>query len=141
MDLKQDNIEAYRFLELYNHYAHSVDDFIDEVENKNGEELLRILGLARDLYCTPFWQKHCHRLYDIECLVATQYKASLTWKNASEEWKQQAARTLELAAELMMHAVINIVYGHSIQLDTAEGFKELAYKHQLTEEGSLYGNS
>jgi len=139
LDLLDGNDAAKIFAIKYAQYIHAVDDFIDRDQPCDKErphrdlnsQLLDITNMARDVFSCRFYQENIGVLYQIDVLVATQYRDSLKWEHATEEWKRQASRFLSLCGELMIFTILGLVRGTCVLQENSMKFRDSIWSNQI----------
>jgi len=107
------NVEAGKFLFLWAHYCHLIDDFIDE-KKRDPESFIAMLIHANLTYSNPFYQLHAQRLRGVVGVVTNAYADSVKWENDATEWKKRWADTLRFAGSEMVLAVATITGGFDL---------------------------
>lgn len=128
------NPAARAFLDAWNNYCHSIDDFIDLKEN-DFKTFLRILVHANMLYSMPFYQEHTDRLHPLVVLITNNYADSIEWASKHEDWRRNWADTLRFAGNEMVTMVAYLCGGMERMRDISLNLRDLAWSTHHSPEG------
>jgi hypothetical protein len=117
------NPEAYAWLLAFHGWIHRIDDFVDE-PNHYAAEVVDLCADGVVILSSPFYRRHAEALGPLLCVVAEEYRASLTATGV-------LAHVLRVAGN---HVVLGVAYltgGRALVRQVSEALWPIVHNTQL----------
>ncbi|HTH21690.1 MAG TPA: hypothetical protein VL854_05700 [Nitrososphaeraceae archaeon] len=127
--------DAVKFIYAFSAYCHGIDDIIDG-EIKDTEGILRVFGMAADVFTCPFWRQYGPMLYIVEKVINNDFSDSEVMKNSEHQWQRQHADVLRCSANNMLHAVLYLLCGREVARRVSLDIRTCSYFNHHDEAGN-----
>lgn len=121
---------AQQFLQMYNVFAHFLDDLIDKDIDVNGFNISKVLYYNQNIYAHPFYLKYMGILFPVMRIVHNTYFDTVKMETNDVKWQQEYAKVLKQCGDEVFLAIIEIVGGYDKRMELGVGIRENSWKKQ-----------